>query len=190
MFMPFVHVSRTFDFKWIDLNLKRIIHSKSWDTACGDFIEKWLKISYSMSIQVYSWCYWKNLWSLKMEREKEVMKYSTMALWFDDQKCMGLECGMVWKAKSCGKCTNSVCIMHRKSILPFDCRKDNFCFAKLCTHGTYTRHTFHMDNLTCEFSLFYFQICYFDCLVFLMCSMCSIHALLCIHHKFHFGRNK
>lgn len=150
---------------------------------------KWLKISCSkhVSMQVYTDVNCEKLMVLVKE-ENEVMMYSTMALWFDDQKCMGLGMfGIVWMAKSCGKCTNGV---HLTNLFCHSIDAKTLFVSWTCTHATRTRtHTFHMDNLTCEFSLFYFQIWFFDCLSFLDARSARYSCAFYLSRRPFFRRN-
>lgn len=104
--------SRTFDFEvnWFKLKTHHPFEKLQWTwthSMRGFYWRDWkspaawaMHVCFDVTAKIYG--AWK-------ERKKwEVSIYSTMALWFDDQKCMGLECGIVWKAKSCGKCTKCV----------------------------------------------------------------------------------
>lgn len=51
----------------------------------------------------------KNWWCLKWKREREVMMYSTMVLWFDDQKCMESECSELFEWRNHVESAQTVC---------------------------------------------------------------------------------
>lgn len=48
----------------------------------------------------------------------------------DHQKCMGLECGIVWMAKSCGKCTENLFCHSIVTIF----------VSRTCTHRVHITH--------------------------------------------------
>lgn len=153
-------------------------------TACGDFYwSDWKSPAASMWAHKYTAMLLQKIYGAwigrKRKKEREVMM---VPQWFGD---LTIKSAWDWNVRNCYGWRNhvesaqTVCVHTANLFCHSIAAKTLFASRNLHTWYVLRTHTFHTDNLTCEFSLFYFQIWFFDCLSFLEAR--DTHALF-IHH--------